>query len=188
MIKHLFIKETDRDEYLISILISSFVLLAFSMFFSNFFGYICGLGGLAYGIAFLYFISKHENKYLKNFARALMIVLLAILIYFMLLNVKPDLIQLILGIIVISLPIVFINKKFFPVVIPLNITLPVSSSSIGSALIPIIWDLIKAHPLIALSIGIVGIYMFFKMIKDIIKIIILTVIVWAVLRFLFGLI
>ena len=189
MIEKLLINELKKDEHLITMFLSSIILLFVSVFFNNFFGYICGLGGIAYGMAFMYYISKSENKILKYGGKITLGILFIFLIYFMFLNVKPDLYGLIFGLIVIIAPIFFINKKFFPVIIPLNVTLSGITPQISyTGLIPIISDLIKAHPIAVISAGIVAIYMFFKMAKDIIKIIILTVIVWAVLRFLVGLI
>ncbi len=188
MIKHLLIKEIEKDEYLIAMLASALVLLSLSILFNNFFGYVCGLGGFAYGMVFMYYLSKSENKYLSYGSKAVLGVLFILLIYFMLLNVKPDLYGLILGIIVVSIPILFINKKFFPIVIPLNVTASGLNFNLTSTLMPIVMDFVKSHPLIVISLGIVGIYMFFKMMKDIIRVIILTVIVWAILRFLLGLI
>ncbi len=188
MIKQLLVKELEKDEYLYAMLGSSIILLLFSIFFNNFFGYICGLGGFAYGMVFLYHLSKNENKVIKYGSNVALALLFVFMIYFMFLNVKPDLYGLILGIIVISIPVIFINKKFFPVVIPLNLTTSGVNLNLTSSLMPMVMNIVKAHPLIVISAGIVAVYMFFKMIKDIIKVVILTVIVWAVLRFLLGLI
>ncbi len=182
MIEKFFIRERTDDFYLISLFLSSIILIGISSFTSGFLSYVVGLGGFGYGIGFLYLLmkdSRGKNRFVEYLSMVLLGIFVILFIYMLFMKVTPDIISLIVGIVIIIIPLILINKKFFPSIIPFSFgSLPVGSNYLI--------QLIESHPLISLSVLIVGIYLIFKMIKDIIKIIILTVIVWAILRFLLG--
>ena len=185
MIEKFFLKERTDDFYLISLFLSSVVLIGISYFTGGFLSYIVGLGGFGYGIGFLYLLMKDargKNKVVEYTSLGLLLIFISLFIYLLFEQVTPDVLSLIIGIIIVAIPLFVVNKKFFPLAIPITFTFPQFSNLSGNYLIQII----ESHPVISLTVLIVGIYIIFKMMKSIIKIIILTVIVWAILRFLLG--
>ena len=186
MIKYFLIKEKTNDFYLISLFLSSVILFSLSILLNGFLSYILSLGGFGYGIGFSYLLMKDARKskikWLEYLSIAILTPLIIFFIYFLFIPTKGDIFSLIIGLTIILIPIILMNsKKLFPIVIPFSLNL---TPSIGSNYLI---ELIKAHPVIAITIGIVFVYIFFKMIKDIVKIIILTVVVWVILKFLLGL-
>ena len=186
MINYFLIREKTNDFYLISLFLSSVILFSLSILFNGFLSYILSLGGFGYGIGFSYLLMKDaresKTKWLEILSIAVLIPLIIFFVYFLFIPTKSDIFSLIAGLIIILIPVLLMNsKKFFPIVIPLSLKL---TPSFGNNYLI---ELIKAHPAISIAVGIVAIYIFFKMIKDIVKIIILTVVVWVILKFLLGL-
>ena len=188
MIDYFLIKEKTNDFYLISLFLSSIILSSISILFNGFFSYILSIGGFGYGIGFSYLLMKDAKKskikWLEILSSIVLTLLVILFVYFLFIPTKGDLLSLILGLIIILIPILIINnKKFFPIVIPfsLNVT---NIPTIGNNYLI---TLAKTHPAISITLGVVLIYLFIKTMKDIVKIIILTVVVWVILKFLLGL-